>query len=155
MPAPVYILRSMSTAKDLSKVPPRSPNIRLRDYVILARAIDKCRSEMAGVGGDYHFNCPLDQTLFAFKGIDSEDFKKSVETAEQDDDVALWFDQAGIHKTQHEIQEWSDDRAADRPYDNPELREWFAGECARLGINPAETTLFQYLDIDDAATFKS
>ncbi len=150
----MYILDPMSTAKDLSQVPPRSPNLRLRDYVILARAIDKCRSEAAGVAGEYHFNCPMDQSLFAFKGIDSEDFKKAVETAEQDDDVAFWLDQSGIHKTQHEIQDWSDDQASYRPYDDPEKREWFEDECKRLGINPAETTLFQYLDIDDAASFK-
>lgn len=151
----VYDFSRMSTAKDLSKEAPRSPTVRLRDYVMLARTIDKCRSELAGTIGEYHYNCPLDQELFEFKKIDAEDFKKSVETADHDDDVALWFDQAGVHKTQHEIQDWSDDVEAYKPYENPEKREWFVGECTRLGIDPATTTLFQYLDIDDAASFKS
>lgn len=144
----------MSTAIDLSKEPPRSPTVRLRDYVIIARTIDKCRGLLSGTIGEYHYNCPLDQMLFSFKGIDSEDFKQAVETADHDDDVALWFDQAGIHKTQHEIQEWSDEVEAANPYFDPEKKEWFAGECQRLGLNPAETTLFQYLDKDDADFFK-
>jgi len=144
----------MSTALDLSKESPRSPGVRLRDYVIIARTIDKCRGLLSGTIGDYHYNCPLDQMLFSFKGIDSEDFKKAVETADQDDDVALWFDQAGIHKTQHEIQEWSDDVEASSLYDHPEKKEWFISECQRLGLDPAKATLFQLLDADDADTFK-
>jgi hypothetical protein len=38
-------------------------------------------------------------------------------------------------------------------YNDEKKGEWFAGECERLGINPAETTLFQMLDADDADYF--
>ena len=38
--------------------------------------------------------------------------------------------------------------------DNPEKREWFTGECKRLGLDPARTTLFAYLEADDRDTFK-
>jgi Domain of unknown function (DUF5069) len=144
----------MSAAKNLSKEPPRSPAVRLRDYAILARTLDKCRAHLAGTIGEYHYNCPLDNMLFGFKKIDSEDFKTCVENAEHDDDVALWLDQSGVHKTQHEIQEWSDERAAFNPCDEPEMKDWFVGECQKLGLDPVKTTLFQFLSADDDASFK-
>jgi len=43
---------------------------------------------------------------------------------------------------------------ASRPYDDLESKEWFAGECARLGLKPETTTLFDYLEADDRDTFK-
>ena len=47
---------------------------RIRDYVVLARAVDKGRAELNGTSGSYHFACPLDQTLFSFKGVSDADF---------------------------------------------------------------------------------
>lgn len=143
----------MIPAKDLSKEPPRGPRVRLRNYVIMARTIDKCRASIAGTLGEFHFDCPLDNMLFGFKDIASEDFKKAVITAEQDDDVALWFDQAGTHRTEHEIIDWSNDMEAFRPYETPDKREWFIEVCQPLGLDPATATLFDYLDADDKASY--
>ncbi|MCX8495465.1 MAG: DUF5069 domain-containing protein, partial [Akkermansiaceae bacterium] len=55
-------------AKDLTKEAPSSPRTRVGGYVILARALDKGRAAIAGAGGEYHFDCPLDPYLFGFKG---------------------------------------------------------------------------------------
>ncbi len=139
---------------DLSKEPPRSPRVRLRDYAILARAIDKCRAHLVGTEGEYHFNCPLDQELFSFKGIDPEDFKLTVSSNDTDDPIALWVDQAGIHRTPHEIADWSNDLEEYNPSQDADRKEWFEGECKKLGLDPATTTLFDYLEADDTASFK-
>ena len=55
--------------KNLTKEPPRSPKTGLGGYVILSRTIDKCRALLWGNIGEYHFDCPLDNMLFGFKGI--------------------------------------------------------------------------------------
>ncbi len=57
------------TAKDLTKEPPRSPRERIGGYAMLCRTIDKCRAHLAGQVGDYHFDCPLDKTLFGFESL--------------------------------------------------------------------------------------
>src|ERR1700756_937631 len=73
---PMVNERVQSLAPDLTKTSPRSPRASLGDYKVLAaRALDKCRAELAGTAGSYHFNCPLDQVFFRFTGIDSEKFK--------------------------------------------------------------------------------
>jgi Domain of unknown function (DUF5069) len=59
----------MTTAKDLTKEAPRSPRIRIGDYALMARMIDKGRATLNGTVGEYHFACPLDQQLFTYKGV--------------------------------------------------------------------------------------
>ncbi len=93
--------------KDLTKEAPRSPRIRVGGYAILGRTIDKCRALVAGNIGEYHFDCPLDNMLFGFKGVN--------------------------------------------PYNDPERREWFVEQVKPLGLDPAKTTLFDWLEKDDKA----
>ena len=67
------------TGKDLTREAPRSPHLRVGGYVILGRTLDKCRALIAGDVGEYHFDCPLDNMLFGFKGVNGADFKAHVE----------------------------------------------------------------------------
>ena len=143
----------MNVSKDLTKEPPRSPHARLGGYVILARTLDKCRALLAGTIGDYHFDCPLDNMLFGFKGIAGDDFKAKVQTGASDQEIVEWVDLHGVAKTPEEIKAWSDGMDAVKPYQDPERREWFAEQTKPLGLDPAETTLFQWLDADDKATY--
>jgi hypothetical protein len=144
----------MKNAKNLSKEPPRSPRIRIGGYALLARMADKGRAALNGTAGEYHFNCPLDQMLFSFKGVTAEQVKPVLASGASDEEIAKWFDTHGTPKTADEIKAWSQSVEAARPYDNPEKREWFAGECARIGLKPEKTTLFEYLEVDDRASFK-
>jgi len=68
------------TALDLRKDFPRSPRATLAGYVVAGRALDKCRAEIAGTAGEYHFNCPLDELFFGFTGIDAEAFNRDSTT---------------------------------------------------------------------------
>jgi hypothetical protein len=143
----------MNLAKDLTKEPPRSPRVRLGGYVILSRTTDKCRAFLAGNIGEYHFDCPLDNILFGFKGVTGDDFKAKVQSGASDDDLAAWINSHGTPKTAQEIKEWSDGVEAMNPYDNPERREWFSAQTTPLGLDPAKTTLFTWLEADDKASY--
>jgi len=139
--------------KDLTKEPPRSPRVRIRDYAILGRAIDKCLAELAGKAGEYHYDCPLDRTLFAFKGVTGDEFKEQVQRGRNDEDLGLWLDEHGLEKTPEEIRAWSDSMEAYCLYNNLEKRASFVLECTRLGLNPAKTTMFEWLEADDRVSF--
>ena len=143
----------MNQAKDLTKEPPRSPRIRLGGYVILARTTDKCRALLAGNIGEYHFDCPLDNMLFGFKGVNGDDFKAKVQSGASDGDMVEWVDSHGVPKTPEEIKEWADAMEGLMPYNDPERREWFAGQTGPLGLDPAKTTLFDWLEADDKASY--
>ena len=143
----------MNLAKDLAKEPPRSPRVRIRDYVILARTTDKCRAFLAGNIGEYHYDCPLDNMLFGFKEVTGDDFKAKAESGASDDELAAWMDSHGNAKSAAEIKEWSDSMEALHPYNDPERREWFAEQTRALGLDPAKTSLFDWLEADDKASY--
>jgi hypothetical protein len=140
-------------ARDLRKEPPRSPHVRIHDYVILARTLDKGRASLNGALGDFHFDCPLDNQLFGFKGINAAEFLGKVQTGATDEEMGQWLDEHGTIQTPGSISQWSQSMEAMRPYENPDQRSWFIEKCKPLGLNPANTTLFGFLDADDKASF--
>lgn len=144
----------MNKAKDLSKEPARSPRLRVGGYAILARMADKGRATLNGTAGEYHFDCPVDNMLFGFKGVTGAAVKPVLESGASDEQIAAWLNTHGTPRTTAEVKAWSDSVESQRPYDNPERREWFAGECIKLGLAPESTTLFDFLEADDRASFK-
>ncbi len=140
--------------KDLTKMAPRSPYETIGGFAIIARTIDKCRATIAGKNGEYHFNCPLDKGLFGFKGIDADAFKAYVASGKTDEEIAAWVKANGTPKTDAEITAWSKAFRTDFSYStDPAKKDWFIGECKRLGLDPAKTTLFDYLEVDDKVSF--
>ncbi|MBI2050932.1 MAG: DUF5069 domain-containing protein [Parcubacteria group bacterium] len=143
-------------AKDLTKCPPRSPKERLGGFAILPRAIDKCRALLAGTNGEYKFDCSNDNVLFKFKGIIGAELKDYIAQGHTDDEIVDWVKSHGLPKTDEEIQAWSEAFNTDYSYStNPEKKDWFNGVCAKHGLDPAKTTLFEYLEIDDKASFNT
>jgi hypothetical protein len=145
-------MHKLVTGKDLTRESPRSPRIRIGGYAILGRTIDKCRALVAGNIGEYHFDCPLDNTLFGFKGVKGADFKAQIENGASDQQMAEWLDANGEKKTPDEIKRWGDEVESASMYNDPEKREFFVEETQKLGLDPAKTTTFDWLDADDKAS---
>jgi len=144
----------MPQAKDLTQVAPASPRVRTGGYALLARMADKGRATLAGTPGEYHFACPLDQMLFGFKGVAADDVKKLLASGANDEHATTRRRRTREPKSADEIKQWSDGVEAYRPYDDPEKKDWFAGVCQEVGLNPETSVLFDYLDTDDIKSFK-
>ena len=143
----------MLQGKDLTKEAPRSPNAKLGGYVILARTMDKCLATINGTIGEYHFDCPLDNQAFTFKGITGDQFKAAVQAAKSEADVVAWLEANGTKRTAEEIAKWSDETSKASLYSIPEKREYFVGACSKLGLDPATTSTFGWLEADDKASY--
>jgi hypothetical protein len=143
----------MFTSLDLTTQAPRSPHTRVGGYSILGRTIDKGRALANGNIGDYHYDCPLDNILFGFKGITGDELKNQINAGASDEEIVSWLNTAGTPKTAEEITAWSDSVEAINPYNSPEKRQWFTEQCEPLGLDPSKTTLFQWLDVDDKASY--
>ena len=86
---PMSNQKLLAVALDLTRFAPRSARASLGGYgAVAARTLDKCRAELAGRAGSYHYNCPLDQVFFRFNGIDPEEFKEFVATGVSGEVVA-------------------------------------------------------------------
>jgi hypothetical protein len=142
------------TGMDLTKQPPRSPKITIAGFAIIARTIDKCKAKLWGNIGEYHFDCPLDNSLFTFKGLKGGDFKAYVAEGHSDEEIAEWVASKGTPRTDVEIAAWSKKVIADNYSDKPaEKKAWLEGENMRLSLDK-DGTLFDYLEADDKASFK-
>lgn len=151
--ATIYKHMTNINAKDLTKEAPRSPYEKVGGFAILGRTIDKCRAAIAGTIGEYHFNCPVDNMLFSFKDINAEDFRTLVASGAGDDEIVEWVKTNGVHKTDEEVSAWSESFHSDFSYSTNEKKDWFIGECTRLGLNPDKTTLFDMLVEDDKVSY--
>jgi len=140
--------------RDLTKQAPHSPRERIAGFAIASRTVDKCRASIAGTLGEYHYDCPLDNMLFSFKGINGAQFKTAVQAAKNYEDVGTWLLANGMKKTTEEIKAWSDSMEAGSMMKNPEKRAFFTEECKKLGLDPEKATTFDWLDADDRESFK-
>lgn len=141
-------------AKDLTKEAPRAPSHRLGGFTILARTLDKCRAHLAGTIGDYHFDCPLDNVLFGFKGIKGDQFKAFVATGATDEQVVEWLKENGSRKSDAEIKKFADDTSkAEWPPEKHDYRD----EIIR-GADPSLlgklNGIFEVLELDDRVTYQ-
>ena len=141
--------------RNLTLQAPHSPRARVAGFAIADRTTDKCRASIAGTLGEYHYDCPLDNLLFSFKGITDEQFKAAVKAAKNYEDVGAWLLANGTQKTPAEIKAWSDGVEASSMMNNPEKRAYFTEECKKLGLDPETSSTFDWLEADDRASFKS
>ena len=143
----------MSNITDLTQRPPRSLRIRLGGYALLPRMLDKGRAEVAGKNGEYHYNCPLDQRILEYLGIDADALRKELAAGKGDGDILEWIrsNQKNKH-TDAEIEAWSD--AAEKRVPEGESLSYFNEMRQTTAPHRSDiTTWADLLDVDDYASF--
>ena len=82
-----------SLALDLNQTAPRSPYAPLGASfpAVAARLVDKCRAELLGRAGSYHYNCPMDRRFFAATGLEPAALRDFISTGADDVEVASWM----------------------------------------------------------------
>ena len=147
-------MSTSSVVLDLNKQAPHSPRNRLAGFAIANRTVDKCRASLAGKLGQYHYDCPLDNSLFSFKGITAGQFTSAVQASKDYEQIGIWLHANGTLKTAEEIKTWSDEMEAGSLINDPNKRDYFIENCHKLGLNPQTNTTFDWLEADDRASFR-
>jgi len=136
------------SALDLTKDVPRSPRATMAGYVIVARALDKCRAELAGTAGEYHFDCPLDNIFFDFTGINGDKFKEYVATGASDEEVATWVKDQAKEQSEEEVVKWNNDlrykRISEMPLNLQVFLEGYIEEFI-----PKDKIIYYWFDVYD------
>jgi len=116
--------------------------------------IDKGRATIVGKSGEYHYNCPLDQRILEFLGIDAEALKTQLAAGKGDGEILEWI-QAN-QKNKHsdaEVAAWTAYQEG-RPPTDPEGREYFNGMHKNIAPKREDlATWADLLDVDDYVTF--
>ncbi|MFZ0364211.1 MAG: DUF5069 domain-containing protein, partial [Candidatus Cybelea sp.] len=76
--------------KDLTKTTPRSSSEMMLGIVQLARATDKAKAVTHGTIGEYKYDCPMDQSLFEYLGMDPKAFLEVVNNAKSDYEIEAY-----------------------------------------------------------------
>ena len=138
---------STISALDLNSEVPRSPRETLGGYVVAARTLDKCRAELAGTLGQYHFDCPLDNFFLNFAGISVDDFRNQVATGASDEEMGAWIE-ANAKPERREVIQWNNDMRYKRISEMPiELQEFLEGYI--LEFVPAGKIGYHWFDVYD------
>jgi hypothetical protein len=143
------------TAPDLTARPPRSPRSRLGGYALLPRMLDKGRATLVGKNGEYHYNCPLDQHILNFVGIDPEALLNELAKDQGDGDILTWISENAKHKrSAWEIKAWSDYMQDRGPDSDAETLGYFTQAVAKFTTTREDIRGWtELLDLDDYVTF--
>ena len=140
------------SAPDLTQHPPRSIRVRLGGYAHLARLLDKARAIAAGKGGDYKYNCPLDQRLFAFTKIKPAAFLTKIKAGKTDVQMLEWVN-AQSQRPIHEVIAWSAWLEQSGP-GGAEGHEWIASILKKNKSARDDIRAFSdLLDLDDYLSY--
>jgi Domain of unknown function (DUF5069) len=94
-------------APDLTTGFPSSPHAMVAGYVLSKRALDKCRADLVGKIGEYHYDCPLDNIFLGFAELKGSDLKDFVATGADDAAVAQWIEKNAKKRERIEIIKWN------------------------------------------------
>src|SRR5262249_54665361 len=126
----------------------------LGGYVTLPRMLDKGRATINGKNGEYHYNCPLDQRLLGYLGVDAEALKKELAAGKGDWEVLEWINKNAKHpRDAVEINAWSQ-LAENRAPGEVESRSYFHEIHSKTAPKREDIhTWFDLLDADDYVSF--
>ena len=140
---------------DLTQRPPRSFRVRLGNYVVLARMLDKGRATLAGKNGEYIYNSPTDQRLVQFLGFDPDALLKELATGKSDVKMLEWVQaHSKTPSSPWEIEPWSAFMEKRAPDSDAETLAFFAKHLGRLSKTREDVkTLFEFGELDDYVSF--
>ncbi len=78
--------------------------------------------------------------------------RTALEAGATDEQIAAHLDSHGTPKTAEEVKAWSDGMDKATMHGDPEKGAWYDGEVRKLGLDPATTSLFDWLEADDKAS---
>ena len=140
---------------DLAQRPPRSFRVRLGNYVVLARMLDKGRATLAKKNGEYVYNSPTDQRLVQFLGFDPAALLKKLAAGKSDGEMLEWVQaHSKTPRAPWEIEAWSAFMEKRGPDSDAETLAFFAESLGRLSKTREDIkTWFEFGELDDYVSF--
>ena len=136
---------------DLTKEYPRSVHDKYLGVVQLGRTIDKSKANLEGKLGEYHYNCPMDQAIFGFLGLDADKLTAIVKNAKSDTEIESALRPYVSKKSANDIENWNRGYVTTQPVG--ESLQYFTE--LRNQIAPGRTDVVSWpdlLDLDEKRT---
>jgi hypothetical protein len=141
---------------DLTQRPPRSFRVRLGNYIILARMLDKGRATLNGKNGEYEYGAAsMDQHFCQFTGVDHEALLNELRAGKGDGEILEWIrSNAKTPHTPWEIDAWSSYMEKRGPDSDAETLEIFMDYLGKSSETRDDIkTWFEVIELDDYVSF--
>ena len=140
---------------DLTQRPPRSFRVRLGNFVILARMLDKGRATLAQKNGEYNYNSFTDQHLVRFLGFNPDELSKELAAGRADGEILDWIQaHSTIQRAPWEIEAWSAFMENRGPDGDAETLAFFAEQLGKISKTRQDVkTWFEFGELDDYVSF--
>ena len=140
---------------DLTQRPPRSFRVRLGNYVILPRMLDKGRATLAKKNGEYVYNSATDQRLVQFLDFDPDALLKELATGKGDGEILEWVQtHSKTQRSPWEIEAWSAFMEKRGPDSDAETLAFFAENLGKSSKTCEDAkTWFEAGELDDYVSF--
>jgi len=100
---------TLKHAPDLNTHAPRSARVRLGNFAILPRLLDKCRADIIGKIGEYQTNCTIDKEFLTFTAISYDQLRAELQKGKGDGEILKWIhENSKNQRTPWEINQWSE-----------------------------------------------
>jgi len=149
------IMKTQPSFIDLTQRPPRSFRVRLGNYVILARMLDKGRATLAKKNGEYNYSSGTDQHLVRFLGFDPDALLKELAAGKGDGEILEWVQaHSKTPRAPWEIEAWSAFMEKRGPDSDAETLALFAGYLGKFSKTREDVkTWFEVIELDDYVSF--
>jgi hypothetical protein len=120
---------------------------------MLARTTDKAKAVAHGNVGEYHYNCPMDQGVFSFLGIDQAAFLDVVKNAKSDAEIDAYVKTFAEKKSPAEIAAFNEHFLASKPEPGSQAEGSFLSLRNAVAPDRTDVTLWaDLLDLDEKRT---
>jgi Domain of unknown function (DUF5069) len=148
-------MKTKTSYTDLTERPPRSFHVRLGNYVILARMLDKGRATLAAKNGEYDYNSGTDQHLVRFLGFDPDALLNELASGKGDGEILEWVQtHSKTPRAPWEIEAWSafmEKRGPDSDAETLALFTEYVGKFSKTREDIK--TWFAAIELDDYVSF--
>ena len=128
---------------------PRSPRIKIKGVVMIARMIDKARAYNSNTLGEYIFPCPIDKIILEFLGTNHKKFAYQTQNL-SDKEMGSWIEEKCLHRSKDD-KERINKKILDRKPGTPKSLNRF--DTIRNKINPFAkkvTTWVELIELEES-----
>jgi hypothetical protein len=135
---------------DLTKTYPRSVRDTFAGVVQLGRTTDKAKAKAHGNIGEYHYNCPMDQHVFGFLGIDADKYLDVVKNAKNDQEIEAYAKTFTDKKSAAEKEAFAKESLGAEPAPGTDSEKGFNALRAQVAPDRTDVTAWaDLLDLDE------
>jgi len=136
--------------RDLTTSYPRSVRDDSLGVVQLARAVDKGIATANGLQGEYNYDCPMDNGVFGFLGIDGKKLLDVIKNAQSESEVEAYLKPFVEKKTTQERQAFNTEFLSHGPDPGSDAEKYFLDLRNQAAPDRADVTKWaDLLDLDE------